>query len=548
VFVVLDIVVSLVFDNRTRKMTKTWRTRGSKMSGKDVPTQLVKLESNFEQYPLGQLGKKPTGKPLSFNTKNVLEDGTIVEGEWTLIPSSEYHEPLGFDFDVYFAVAELVERNGGMPEDGVLDFSLYELREIIGLQPGGKTYSQIRQSLELWALLGIKSKRAFWQHGECKHITDFFRIWDVTFDDSKKGGGGDRTLHTISFNQRYRRNFLDNYITGISSEVYWGLSSRLARRLYRLIERMRAGDGCYEIDIFEWKRRIPLIGNYPKPSKIKQKLKKAHDELLSVEFLSQIEFPANDRVRYVLSDAFLSERRVLELSGSEEEFAAIRLLASRGLRGDVARDLVAKHGPALCTRYANALPHQKDLRNPAGWLRRAIEEGYELPDPSQPEVPTSSGAPLVRSERTGVSGEKHPSRGASAQGPPYNSPVSIEEDTDSLVWPALSSDQLEQTSSEEPIAPDPEAQAEWQTLVEFLIALRGRESLPPWFEQFEGGELEGSTLTVVVPNSTAANHLNDNFGEDLVHLWRERSGDDGAVLQVTTDLSSGVRAQLCVDA
>jgi hypothetical protein len=126
--------------------------------------------------------------------------------------------------------------------------------------------------------------------------------------------------------------------------------------------------------------------------------------------------------------------------------------------------------------------------------------------------------------------------------------VSIEEDTDSLVWPALSSDQLEQTSSEEPIAPDPEAQAEWQTLVEFLIALRGRESLPPWFEQFEGGQLEGCTLTVVVPNSTAANHLNDNFGEDLVHLWRERSGDDGAVLQVTTDLSSGVRAQLCVDA
>jgi hypothetical protein len=205
-------------------MTKTGE-RGGKMSSKDLPMQLVKLESNFEEYPLGQLGKKPTGKPLSFNTKNVLEDGTVIEGEWTLIPSSEYHEPLGFDFDVYFAVAELVERNGGMPEDGVVDFSLYELREIIGLQPGGKTYSQIRRSLELWALLGIRSKRAFWQHGECKHITDFFRIWDVTFDDSKKGGGGDRALHTISFNQRYRRNFLDNYITGISSEVYWGLSS-----------------------------------------------------------------------------------------------------------------------------------------------------------------------------------------------------------------------------------------------------------------------------------------------------------------------------------
>jgi hypothetical protein len=528
VLVVLNTVVFLVFNNRIRKMTKTWRTWGRKMSGKDLPMQLVKLESNFEEYPLGQLGKKPTGKPLSFNTKNVLEDGTVVEGEWTLIPSSEYHEPLGFDFDVYFAVAELVERNGGMPEDGVVDFSLYELREIIGLQPGGKTYSQIRRSLELWALLGIRSKRAFWQYGERKHITDFFRIWDVTFDDSKKGGGGDRALHTISFNQRYRRNFLDSYITGISSEVYWGLSSRLARRLYRLIERMRAGGGCYEIDIFEWKRRIPLMGNYPKPSKIKQKLKKAHDELLSAGFLSQIEFPANDRVRYVLSDAFLRERRMLELSGSEEEFAAIRLLASCGLRGDVARALVAKHGPAHCTHYANALPHQKNVRNPAGWLRRAIEEGFELPNTSLRQR---------HSARPVLSSAEH-------------------EEARTLIGPdrVISHEDNEEATERrqpEPVelpASDPEAQQVWANLVEALVALHGRDGLPPWFEQFEGGQLEGSTLTVVVPNSYAANHLNEKFGEDLVRLWRERSGEEGAVVQVTMDLCSGVRARLRRDA
>jgi len=126
--------------------------------------------------------------------------------------------------------------------------------------------------------------------------------------------------------------------------------------------------------------------------------------------------------------------------------------------------------------------------------------------------------------------------------------VSIEEDTDSLAWPPLPSDQSEQTSSEEPIASDPRTQSEWHALVKGLVALRGHDSLPPWFEQFQGGQLEGSTLTVLVPNSYAANHLNENFGEDLVRLWRERSGEAGAVLQVTTDLSSDVRARLCVDA
>jgi hypothetical protein len=84
--------------------------------------------------------------------------------------------------------------------------------------------------------------------------------------------------------------------------------------------------------------------------------------------------------------------------------------------------------------------------------------------------------------------------------------------------------------------PDPAAKEAWSLLTEDVIALRGRETLPPWFEQFEGGSLEGSTLTILVPNSTAANHLNENFGEDLVRLWHERAGA-GAVLQLANSLS-----------
>jgi hypothetical protein len=126
--------------------------------------------------------------------------------------------------------------------------------------------------------------------------------------------------------------------------------------------------------------------------------------------------------------------------------------------------------------------------------------------------------------------------------------VSVEEDIDPPVEDAHSSGRLEQPAPEKLSAPDPRAQSEWHALVEGLAALRGRDSLPPWFSDFEGGELEDSTLTILVPNSYAANHLNENFGEDLVRLWRERSGGDDAVLQVTTDLSSGVRAQLYVDA
>jgi hypothetical protein len=209
----------------------------------------------------------------------------------------------------------------------------------------------------------------------------------------------------------------------------------------------------------------------------------------------------------------------LELAGTKEELIAIQLLTRSGLRGDVARDLVAKYGPTHCTRYANALPLQKNLRNPAGWLRRAIEEGFELSEPPQQRAMPAVLAHEDEETRALMASDLAPER------------ERAEESSDSS-----------ETQPETSLL-DPPAKEAWSSLAEDLVALRGRKVLPPWFEQFEGGELEGSTLTVLVPNSTAANHLNDNFGEDLSRLWRERAGAN-AVVQVATELASDRRAPL----
>jgi chromosomal replication initiation ATPase DnaA len=91
--------------------------------------------------------------------------------------------------------------------------------------------------------------------------------------------------------------------------------------------------------------------------------------------------------------------------------------------------------------------------------------------------------------------------------------------------------------------PDSAARDAWTALAEDLASLRGRDALPPWWDDFEGGELRDADLTILVPNSSAANHLNDNFGEDLSRLWRERAGGD-AVVRVAIDLSSSMRAPL----
>jgi hypothetical protein len=370
----------------------------------------------------------------------------------------------------------------------------------------------------------FESDNAFWSNGAKRHISDTFRLWDVTFDAvTDKNGYGSR--HRIEFGKLFKRSFEERYLRGLDIEFYWELDSSIAKRLYRLVDLKRAGAASWGTDLFELQKQIP-IGPYAYVSKIKEKLKAAHDELIERGFLSAVTYRERSEVLYEVSKVFRIRRKGLELAGTQEEVVAIQLLTRSGLRGDVARDLVAKYGPAHCTRYANALPYQTGLRNPAGWLRRAIEQEYELLD-ILPVPNTSSDVPSPPSVLE--SGVDHT---ASAE--------------DSHQLPDALVSQGEDPDQETPVsdlAPDPQARASWEALVADLVALRGQDSLPPWFDQLEGGLLDGATLTVLVPNSTAANYLNDHFGADLVSLWQERVGDE-AFLQVATDLSTGTRAAL----
>ena len=511
-------------------------------------TSLIKVESNLEEFPFFQLGRKRQEGTATYERTIEGKNASLLKQRFE-VSASKYSLPGPLDMDVYLAVLELLEVRGGMPEGGRLYFSLYELLQILGWRPGGRTYANLKESLRRIALTGIESENAFYSKGEDRLITDSFRLWSVHFSETTTKGsdsGSSSSRHYIRFDEWFIRSFQDHYLKGLDTNFYWELDSPLSRRLYRLVDhKIRDSQNGlkWEADLFELQRQLPLA-KYPYASKVKTVLKPAHKELVEKDFLANVEYLSRNRVVYAITQSFAHKKKALELKGTPEEVIAIQTLRDEGLSGDVARDLVACYGPEHCLKYADALPHQKNLRRPAGWLRRAIEEGYELPE--VPYAKLRRELPASRFATTSGRGPQ-PLR-PSGQEIVDQDDVSVEEDLDPPVEGAHLSGRSEQPASEKLSAPDPRAQSEWHALVEGLVALRGREVLPPWFEQFEGGELEGSTLTVLVPNSTAANHLNNNFGEALIRLWRERAGDGDAVVQVTTDLSSGVRARLCVDA
>lgn len=495
-------------------------SKGEKASERHPP--LVQVEPNIEEWPVFQLGRSKSNSAVIERTIQG-EDGSSLKQRMEISAPAKYRLPGRFDYDVYSAVLELLEIRGGIPESGALGFSLHELILLMDLEPSGRTYEEVKRSLRRIAATVLESDNAFWSNGAQRHISDTFRLWDVTFDAvADKNGYGSR--HRIEFGKLFKRSFEERYLRGLDIEFYWELDSPVAKRLYRLIDLKRAGAAAWGTDLFELQKQIP-IGPYAYVSKIKEKLKAAHEELIERDFLSRVAYRGRSTIFYEISEAFRTRRKGLELAGTEEEIVAIQLLTRSGLRGDIARDLVAKHGPAYCMRYANALPYQKGLRNPAGWLKKAIEEGYELPDtlPSPDTATDPSSPPLP----------------ASAAEDPSEPSKDSEPDTSVLRDPAAEAPSAE-------LGPDPQAIKAWESLVEGLVALHGQESLPPWFHQLSGGQLQQTTLTVLVPNSTAANYLNDHFGVDLVRLWRQHAGANAA-LQVATDLGSGKRAALIAE-
>ncbi len=120
----------------------------TRMSSPQIDEQLVRVESNLEEYPLFAVkARNRTENQLTFERRRQGASGTELVQRWEVEPPAKLGMPGPFDQDVYLAVLQLLELRGGMPRNGELGFSLYELREILGWSVSGNTYEKIRQSL-----------------------------------------------------------------------------------------------------------------------------------------------------------------------------------------------------------------------------------------------------------------------------------------------------------------------------------------------------------------------------------------------------------------
>jgi hypothetical protein len=471
---------------------------------------LVSAERNLEEYPLFELKARQRGsKARLFERVIEGESGVSLRQTWKVIPSGEYGMPGPVDQDVYLAVLQLLEKRGGMPEDGELAFSLYELRKVLGWSDdSGGAYREIKDALVRIQLTGVQSSNAFYSAADEQLIADSFNVWSVHFAQRKKRGGansGARTTqdrHVLRFHPIFIRNYEAQYLKGLDADFFWSLKMPLSKRLYRLIDLQRADGLSWRTDLFAVRDQIPL--DYPYPSQIKRALGKAHEELEEKGFLSGAEYEEHEgnttSVLYRISHLFARRQKALELSGTPQEMFAIERLMREGVRGDTARDLVVSHGAERCLRYAEALDAQEGIRNRASFLVSAIRKGYALPGPPEPDQ-----EPLEPSFESSVIA--HDAQQETEPHPPE----------DPEVFP--------------PPTPDPAAEGLWDRVLENAKDEIDASSLRVWFGTVTAVALGPESLTISVPTPFAREYIETRFRAALEAALHEELSE-GASLRV----------------
>lgn len=466
---------------------------------------LVPAEGNFEEHPYFRVGDRNAGSGvLHYNNELRTKEGHVLEQSWTVRAAIGRGLPGRFDQDVYVALLQLIDKRG-LPADGWLSFSVYELVELMGRGHSGRDYRQIRDSLMRLSATTIESHNAFYHGGKKRYISDSFSLLSeikLSEYEGPEGGRSDRNAVLLSnyFLESYRANYLKN----IDSRFYWSLSSPIAKRLYRLIDKKRNGRRVWEAELFSLRERIPL-SNYKYASKIKEKLAPAHAELISQDFLEEVSYrrgSGGEYATYRISEGFQARRAAqIEESQSGEEIFCIQRLKAEGMAAETAERMVSDYGPARIMHYIEALPLQKNVRNPAGWLKKAIEQSYELDMPTA-TTPTDGGEPGVEDRQPELQlVHDTPVEGVNPDPPPS----------------------------------DPEALEEWQAVLSTASEELGVPSMHVWFEGVVPTGVSDNCLRLSVPSPTAAEYIESRFSAALSDVWRRRSGPEASIQILVTD-------------
>lgn len=355
-------------------------------------------EMNFAEFPLASISDRlpDDQKTLTF-TDTIFDQGSNkpVTRTLTISASDEYGLPTALDDEVILGLIQLT--NQADFQDRKVHFTRYELLKLLGWSDDTKSYARISESLKRWLGVTLYYDKAWWSKEEQCWVSENFHILDqVTIFDKErrerrvktKKGDPDAGRSSFVWNEVVYDSFQAGYLKQIDMDFFKSLDSAISKRIYRFLDKRFYKRESLVFDLREFAlEHIGLNRNYQN-SEIKRRLAPAIKELEEKGLLEKL--PPKQRFekksRGVWTVTFKrSKGKQAAIEVSLDDPPLVSELTERGITRATARKLVEGYSDKLIEEkieLVDWLVERADKRvsnNPAGYLYRAIEEDYALP-------------------------------------------------------------------------------------------------------------------------------------------------------------------------
>ncbi|WZP01252.1 replication initiator protein A (plasmid) [Isosphaeraceae bacterium EP7] len=382
-------------------------------------------ELNLAEFPICLLGDRvPRGlKTLEFeDTVYDRQAGTRVTRRLTVTGSDRYGLPTASDDEILVALIQLTRLRDFA--DRHVEFTRGEIIAMMGWNEGGDSYVRVEESLNRWVGVTLYYDKAWWDRAAQAWVDAKFHMLESVFlvkpgDRKRAAARREPTSSRFSWNEVVFASFRAENLKRLDVAVYFALRSSVARRMYRFLDKRFYLRARWEFDLADFAREhVGLSRNYA-PSKLKEKLASAIEELEAIGFLAPMgtagRYPKAGRGSWSIvlerGDAACDPRSPSPAArGTDLE----RELVARGVRPPKATELAAgPHAGRVRSKLEAfdrlaAVKDRRIARNPAGYLVKSIEDDYAPPAGFGPppglaaaaseSPPRDSGAELRRAE------------------------------------------------------------------------------------------------------------------------------------------------------
>jgi len=378
-------------------------------------------EVNFLRYPLfiPTKGGKKTRSDITIKIVGE-RDGMRLELLWEILGSRKYGVPGFFDHKVFYALCDILTEYG-FPAVNPLPFTIYDICRRLGLTINGKNFDNIRTSIKRMQASSGNATGTWYAKGEKKWIDIVFSIIsEVIFKGKQKADGTIAEENLIYFGNWFLESWNSYYIKPIDFEFIKRLKSPIALRIYeylglRFYGALQRDEEYIRISYKQFCKFLQI-----RPQKYSslaiRNLTQAHQELKDNHFIDEViwdnwiltYYPGKkarrewEKSKVLYSNPVISSFDNIEQtqkldnivfngiqSGNiivkEEPTGLIGELIKRGISETVAKRLMEEYQTSQIEKQINYFDYLMNnnssniQKNPAGFLRKSIEENYTLP-------------------------------------------------------------------------------------------------------------------------------------------------------------------------